>query len=448
MKSFLKDNIQFIVLCILWVIVGRFNDLVAHGFVALSVFLLYRRNMLLEIFIGFIFILTISDNRLHALDFAKTAKNTYTILIALIVLAKKTEEYVKIDLYKYIITYIAFAVICLIYAPSDLISTATQKTLSYFLLFLIIPNFISLLLKIYSIKLYKNLFYFICLILLFGLLTKFIASDFSHINGRFRGVLGNPNGLGIYTSLILLSFLVIKDLLPNIFNREGTILIVGSAGISLLLSGSRNSILTVLIFVLSRYIFKKSITLGVTTFILFALLYQIVDLNVEQIIISLGLGNFFRVDTLKNGSGRLVAWEFAFQQIKESVYLGRGINYTEWIYTKYFAYLNKLGHQGAAHNAYLTIWLDTGLFGLISFLTGLLALFIRLAKSYSAAIPLLFALLFSNQFESWVTASLNPFTIFLILMVTSIILIREKQLLSGVETEAEISDEKLINAVG
>lgn len=447
MKTFLKENAQFIILCFLWVIVGRLNDMVAHGFVALSVFLLYRRNMLLEIFIGFVFILTLSDNRMHALDFAKTAKNTYIVMITLIILAKKTEEFVKMDLYRYIMTYTAFAAICLIYAPSDLVSTAFQKTLSYFLLFLIIPNYISLLIKMYDVRFYKNLFYSICLILIFGLITKYIAPDFSHINGRFRGLLGNPNGLGIYTSLILLSFLVTKDLLPNLFNREDMMLIIGSAGISLLLSGSRNSIVTVLIFILSRYIFKKSITLGIITFILFALLYQIVDFNVEQIILSLGLGNFFRVDTLKNGSGRLVAWEFAFLQIKESIYLGRGINYTEWIYAKYFAYLNKLGHQGAAHNAYLTIWLDTGLLGLISYLTGLFALFIRLAKSYSAAIPLLFAILFSNQFESWITASLNPFTIFLVMMITSIILIREKQIVTDSDPEVETSEVKLANAV-
>lgn len=73
-----------------------------------------------------------------------------------------------------------------------------------------------------------------------------------------------------------------------------------------------------------------------------------------------------------------------------------------------------------AHNSYLTFWLDTGLVGLISFMIGLMFTFIKAAQKSTLAIPILYSILFSNYYESWLTASLNPFTIQLLFILTII----------------------------
>lgn len=86
-----------------------------------------------------------------------------------------------------------------------------------------------------------------------------------------------------------------------------------------------------------------------------------------------------------------------------------------------------LGHQGAAHNMYLTFWLDTGLIGLILFLSGLLVTFFRASKRNKLAIPILYAILFSNNYESWLTASLNPFTIQLLFILSILFIGRDNK---------------------
>ncbi|MBK6833912.1 MAG: hypothetical protein IPG89_06405 [Bacteroidetes bacterium] len=65
--------------------------------------------------------------------------------------------------------------------------------------------------------------------------------------------------------------------------------------------------------------------------------YEIITSNFEGIVYSLGMDQYFRVETLKDGSGRLVAWNFAFEQIEKNFFLGRGFNYTEYIYFEFYA---------------------------------------------------------------------------------------------------------------
>jgi O-antigen ligase len=127
-----------------------------------------------------------------------------------------------------------------------------------------------------------------------------------------------------------------------------------------------------------------------------------------------------RLDTFSTLSGRSVAWEFAWQQIQTDFFIGKGFSYTEYIYKINYDYLSMLGHQGAAHNSYLTFWLDTGLIGLILFLIGLGITFFKASKLSPLAMPLLYAVLLSNNFESWITASLNPFTIQLLIILSVI----------------------------
>lgn len=83
MNEFLKRNLQFVVMLLIWVASGFVASPVAVGVVALSVILLKRKDMFPELIIGFIFILILSDSRQYQLEFAKKVKDIYLILLAL-----------------------------------------------------------------------------------------------------------------------------------------------------------------------------------------------------------------------------------------------------------------------------------------------------------------------------------------------------------------------------
>jgi len=83
--------------------------------------------------------------------------------------------------------------------------------------------------------------------------------------------------------------------------------------------------------------------------------------------------------------------------------------------------LADMGHQGHAHNSYLTFWYDVGLVGLLAFLTGLLRSFF-ISRKDPVIFPVIIGVLISNNFESWLTASLNPYTIVLYMIITVLIL--------------------------
>jgi O-antigen ligase len=115
--------------------------------------------------------------------------------------------------------------------------------------------------------------------------------------------------------------------------------------------------------------------------------------------------------------------------------LGKGFFYTEYLFKKYFEILSTQGHQGNAHNSYLTFWLDTGLIGLIMYVVAFFSSFISAARKSYYAIPLLYAIVFSANFESWLTSSLNPFTIQVWIMLTILLFMSDLQKEQTIGTE-------------
>ncbi|MES2513960.1 MAG: O-antigen ligase family protein [Bacteroidota bacterium] len=297
-----------------------------------------------------------------------------------------------------------------------------QKVLSYVLLFSFFPNYFLFVYLKYGPYLFKGLIFLVSVLVLVGLGFSFLNYDIIILAGRYRGLLGNPNGLGLFLYLFIILFAIINERFPHVFSKAEIYFVYGICFISLLKCGARSSLLAVMMFFFFKRFYKLSPILGFFIFLITLFIYQLVSQNLVDIILALGLGDQLRVNTIESGSGRLIAWEFAWQKIQDNFYIGNGFNYTEYIYRQNYEYLSKLGHQGSAHNSYLTIWLDTGLIGLLCFLMGLLFMFLKAAKRSTLAIPFLYTVLFSNYFESWLTASLNPFTIQFLLIVSMLFL--------------------------
>ncbi|MCX6297383.1 MAG: O-antigen ligase family protein [Bacteroidetes bacterium] len=258
------------------------------------------------------------------------------------------------------------------------------------------------------------------------------------VGARYQGILGNPNGLGLFCFFTFILFAIVTRMHHNLFTSSEVVFIYLLIIISLLLTGSRNSIIGVLIFVFFQKFYKISPFLGVLMLILVGFLVEFVGNHFSVIVSSLGLGGFFRVSTLDNGSGRYVAWLFAWKHVQENFFIGKGFGYDEHYMRSNWDLLSRMGHQGGIHNTFLTFWMDFGLVGLLIYLRSYFLAFIAAAKKTLFAFPILFAVTFTAVFESWLVGSLNPHNILFLLILT---LISDDVFYSEEEEKAIIVDD-------
>jgi O-antigen ligase len=378
--------------------------------------LLLRKGDIQNLFLLFYLVLFFSDSRSGLFEFAKIIKPALALIFGLIGLNYGIKRKLFPNWVKFFIPFFAWSLVLIAFSPVPLVSF--QKTLSYILLYLSVPVFFLFLLKNVGTTFIKNYFFIILLLLLFGLISKMIYPDFVTLSERYRGLLGNPNGLGIFLAVQFLFFQVVKSKWPMLFSKTELRWLYLIFIISLLLSQSRAAMGVFIIFFILSWIYKRSVFLGVIFSIALVFFGNFIASYIPELIVNAGLGEFMRIETLEEGSGRGVAWTFAWLQIQDQYFVGKGFAYTAYIFGKYSEMLSLMGHQGNAHNSYLTFWLNTGLVGLVLYFFGLLRVIIKSAKTNNIAVPVFTGFLISANFESWLTASLNPFTIVFIMTIT------------------------------
>jgi O-antigen ligase len=390
---------------------------VIYGVLPLTLLLYKARGKYDELLLGFFYILILSDSRQDSLSFAENAKNIYIVMLVLFLLDRK-----KFTLFnRLVLPYIPFFLIaftCVFFAPVEIVATSIEKTVSYLFLIMVVSNYVQYCFKEHGDAFFKKLIYFGASILSVGFVLRIINPAQTIMEGRYRGMLGNPNGLGIFALLFFLLFSLIIDFYPKLLSRKEKNFVYIVIILSILLSGSRSSLFAVIIYLVFSYAYRYSPFIGFLLFMIFAGSYQYITSNIVDIISSLGLTSYLRADTITEASGRFLAWRFAWENIQQNILLGRGFEYTNELFFINGKYLSDLGHQGNAHNSYLTLWLDTGLLGLLAYLAAFITLFIKSAKKTKLAIPILYAVIFCSFFESWLTASLNPFTIQLFVILS------------------------------
>ena len=374
------------------------------------------RQMYAELLVGFLLILIFSDSRQPVFYFADKVKDVYLLFLLLFFLAD-TRYFQPLDtLVKRFVPFLVVAFITVILSP--IILTSLQKTFSFTILLILIPNYMLTAMRRNGWEFMNFLLWTLLMFLAAGLVLKFVSPGITSLEGRYCGLMGNPNGIGLFSVTTLMFITIIAERKPDILNNRQKIFAYGIIILSLILSGSRNAMFTGMIFLVFRFFYKMSPYIGFIAFVFAIFVYQIIESNFALIVIGLGLQDFFRLETLQSGSGRVVAWTFGWENIAKNPVIGSGWGYTEDLYRKNSDILSIQGHQGNAHNSYITFWLDTGIFGLLFYLIGLIRSFIASAKQTRSAIPLMYALGFHAFFESWLTGSLNPFTIQMLLMLT------------------------------
>lgn len=416
--KFLREQLQFLILVLIWLLSGMYGGPAVYGVIPLSMLLLKRRKMHLELLLGFFLILILSDSRQPVFGFAANVKDIYLLLLGVMLFIDRATFSPLDRIFFRFLPFLIIALFSLIFSTVFLVSV--QKTVSYGLLLLVVPNYIVSAWKDRGATALTTLVWWGVSVLLAGILLRFTSPNFVTLEGRFTGILGNPNGLGLFCLVFFILYSIIREMNKDSFSRFDWIFIYFIIFLSIMLCGSRNALLTTLIFLLFRAFYKLSPYIGFVLLLVFIVLYQLVVSNAESIIVSLGLEQYFRLETLETGSGRLIAWQFGWEWITKSPVFGSGIGFTDDLYHRYYEYLSILGHQGNAHNSYITFWLDTGIIGLLAYLIAAFATFITGSRRTRSALPALYAILFSAFFESWLTASLNPFTIQFVLIMTLI----------------------------
>ncbi|MDF2437026.1 MAG: hypothetical protein K0Q95_1402 [Bacteroidota bacterium] len=437
MREYYKEHVQMYLLFSLWLLVGIYGGPLIYLILPATLYLLLKKGMYEEILIGYLFILVLSDSSVDSLLFAKNVKNVYIVILSLIFFTQSAGFQPFNKLYRIFIPFFAMALITMMFGFNEsFFFTSVQKTISYILSFMVVPNFVAKLFNDEGEDFLRRFIFFLFTVLAVGFLLRLVSPEIALLpEGRYRGVFGGPNGLGIYCVLSFISFYILTDFFPDLFNKNEKLLMYSAILISIVLCGSRNTVISVLIFYLFQRFFSLSPFLGFLFFLIAVVVSELISSNATAIILSLGLGEYFRTNTIEEGSGRYIAWGFAWKQIQYNFFVGKGFSYNESYMRHHYGELLKLNHQGGIHNSFLTFWFDHGLIGLLIYLRCYILMFIKAAKNTKYAFPILFSISFSAFFESWLVGSLSAFAflgLFIFTVITSeeMTLKREQQVIN------------------
>lgn len=436
-NNYLKNGQIYLIL--LGVLIGGiFLKIVMAPVVLLLMFLFWRNDRWTEMLLLFVTILIMSDSLVDSLTWVKSFKNLLILEVSAFFFIDRRKFEPINQLFLKFLPYIVIAFIAL-YASVNVV-TGFMKGVSYLLLFIVVPNIVSYCYREYKKTFVEDIVSFCLFVVLISVAFRFvlpgIAISDGH-GGRMQGVFGNPNGLGLFVILVFILYHIARKKFDLKLNIIETVFFYGIILLCAMWSGSRNCLMSILMFVVLNQVFRYSNFLGLI-FFAFGMIYfdTIINLVIEGVQ-SFGLGESLRVENITEGSGRLIAWKFAWDKIQEYYLLGRGFSYDVDLMRANFDRLSRLGHEGGVHNSYLILWLNAGLIGLVAFFRGFFLLFIGASKNTYFALPFMFAVLTSITFEPWITASLNPLTI-IFLIISTLILYH----LNPINEEDSIKDEE------
>ncbi len=415
MINFILQDKKLFFPLLLWLIAGIISPWLAMVIIPLHILKIDKvdDDAKLIMLLGFWFILILSDSYQAPLRFAGTVKPIVLLTLSYIIYRTRPVTN-SAPFYSSFILFFIISIYCWFDSPYQAISF--QKTLSYFLLLLIIPPLTNELLATHRDRFLINLIVLGATTLGIGLALRILAPDIVLFMGdRYSGIFGNPNGLGMFSFLFLGLFHTIQTYHKHLFPKHFTWVVYGMIALSLYMCGSRGGIFASALFLIGSKIFQSSKLLGLLAMSSILIAYQISMNNLEALITTFNLQSYFRLETLESGSGRQIAWDFALKNIQNHYWFGRGMGFAEQLMHESQDYFSKLGHVGNVHNSYLTMWLDTGLLGLMAFIYAWGKHFINAFQFSPLAGALFFGVVFSSNVESWLAGSLNPFTIQLII---------------------------------
>ncbi len=387
--------------------VGPVGLLAATGF-ALIWALQGKRDLLA---MWYLVILILGDARTEDMDYWKTARITVLLILTIqTIVDLQRKRYRIFKGFSWIWPFFLLALVSLA-INSQTPGVAFQKTLSYLLIVFIAFHFYVDWLRQSSHAL-TDLLQASGLVMALGLIIHYLTPAVLALGDRYQGLFGNPNGLGLFCLVFVPFFIkyyhILRKKVPTAwYFYFGTLLL------SLVLSGSRNSLMGVLLYLGLLWWFHYRSRRLTFFFVLLPSVYLLLtSIDIPALLVELGLGEALRAESIVDGSGRLLSWTFALGHIPDHFWMGGGFAHAEFIYdTQVPEALQNFRQMGSTWNSYLTLMLNNGLIGTIAFLIFIFAQ-IRYAKDRWSMTAYVIAMLLSAVYETWLTASLNSFSIY------------------------------------
>lgn len=255
---------------------------------------------------------------------------------------------------KPVIFLFAFYVVQLVYATVDGFDIPRFFLMSSFVL--LIPLHISIAFRHYGKKLLKYFTYCMYFFIVFSLILN---GNLVFSGQRFFGFINNSNlyaMTAVFWSVILFLRLKNNKENKNIFLYIFLVVLI----LTIILSGSRNGLIGILIVLLFNFHNKLKIFLiGVVLLIAaFYFLSNITDLHFVT-------DRLFNIENAASDSGREDVWSRAYAAISQNLYTGNGMNAN-----------NIFANTGNMHNCYIRFILNMGLiFTLIALIQYVLSIF-------------------------------------------------------------------------
>ncbi|MEM8888145.1 MAG: O-antigen ligase family protein [Bacteroidota bacterium] len=305
-------------------------------------------------------------------------------------------------------------------AVSPVKGVAIAKAISYLFLLIICLSFAPYYFRKGRHRLLFNLLHLAILVYILGILFLVLNPSWAYLNDRYRGFFGNPNGLGTFSTMMIPFAVMMLNRFPE--KKRAAFVLIGLGFFSIILSESRTALGTTSLF-FALYLIYKGGKLRRNFFWFFGLpiivfIFMVVPL--ETLVGLVGLEEFLRVESLKTGTGRFLAWGLGLTEIQNNLWIGRGFGYEEHFFYQLREFLVATEHQGGMHNSYLTFLMNNGILGSIPFAIFLIVLF-RKVKIKKFAFPFIIVVLISANFESWLNSSLNAFTFFFFVILSFLI---------------------------
>lgn len=359
--------------------------------------------------IALVLILAMGDSRMPSMEFDKTLRIIAILMIGIqtiVDLLRKKYRFRRVMLAS--IPFFIVAIIGGLRSPE--IGTSLSKMVSYFLILLVAFHYLPYHIQRTKGVLYLDILKLAAWVLVVGLVFIILNQNVAYLLSRYRGLMGNPNGLGIYTTMIFMMMMVGRSLFP--LEKRFIHLLTGLIIFSVLLSESRTSLGTIGIFMILYFFYKSGKGRKWSLWLFFLpigfLLFNVFDY--EALLKSMGLGEYLRVESLSTGTGRYLAWEIGWRHMQENLWIGRGFAYEEIFFKEQRGFLISTEHQGGIHNSYLTFIMNNGIVGFLCIAFFYTRLFSKI-KIEKFRMPMIITVLISANFESWLTSSLNAFTV-------------------------------------
>lgn len=365
-------------------------------------------------------IFILGDSRVGSLQFVKPLRSIILLLLFARTMADLIQRRYALRRISFLlIPFFLLSAVVAFRNPSPVLSFS--KALSYVLIIFVAIHYFDYHIKLKKQVFLRDLVMLTLLVCLIGLVLRFLAPSIVMFDdsGRYRGIFGNPNGMGVYGALVFPMVVFYLRFTQHEHSKSTARLIMGALLVSVVLSFSRNALTCILLFLFLSFIHKG----GIIKPILFygvglpSLIFLLSGRNLVTLLELIGLAEELRAETLLNGSGRVFAWQWAIEVFLQNPFFGRGFAFEEILFHDHMPqWLYETGHQGGVHNSYLSFLLNTGIFGLTIVLTFWITLIRRIRpKHYRPAI--LFLAGFSAFFEPWLNASLNAFTVHFLLLI-------------------------------